>query len=134
MSTLAYEGFKTFIQYEGDQRVGNCAACHTLPDFTDGRSHSVQPRMVKVPTTSLRNMNKSSQALREIINQKIEYAKIKQKGDAPKTSDLYSTIRLDQNDVSALVAFIKLLHDVPEQTFRQLILDSEVFDPSDTPE
>lgn len=134
MSTLAYEGFKTFIQYEGDQRVGNCAACHTLPDFTDGRSHSVQPRMVKVPTTSLRNMNKSSQALRAIINQKIEYAKIKQKGDAPKTSDLYSTIRLDQNDVSALVAFIKLLHDVPEQMFRQLILDSEVFDPSNTPE
>jgi hypothetical protein len=132
MSNLAYEGFKTFIQYEGEQRVGNFAACHTLPDFTDSRSHSVQPRMVKVPTTSLRNMNKSSQALRKIIDQKIEYAKIKQKGNASKISDLYSTIRLDQNDVSALVAFIKLLHDVPEQTFRQLILDSEVFDPSGT--
>ena len=134
MSNLAYEGFKTFIQYEGNQRVGNCAACHTLPDFTDDRSHSVQPRMMKVPTTSLRNMNKSSQVLREIINQKIKYAKIKQKGDAPKISDLYSTIRLDQNDVSALVAFIKLLQDVPEQRFRQLILDSEVFDPSGTSE
>jgi len=47
---------------------------------------------------------------------------------------LYSTIRLDQNDVTALVTFIKLLQDVPEQTFRQLILDSEVFDPSGTPE
>ena len=134
MSNLAYEGFKTFIQYEGNQRVGNCAACHTLPDFTDDRSHSVQPRMMKVPTTSLRNMNKSSQVLREIINQKIKYAKIKQKGDAPKISDLYSTIRLDQNDVSALVAFIKILQDVPEQRFRQLILDSEVFDPSGTSE
>ena len=134
MSNLAYEGFKTFIQYEGNQRVGNCAACHTLPDFTDNRSHSVQPRMMKVPTISLRNMNKSSQVLREIINQKIKYAKIKQKGDAPKISDLYSTIRLDQNDVSALVAFIKLLQDVPEQRFRQLILDSEVFDPSGTSE
>ena len=134
MSNLAYEGFKTFIQYEGDQRVGNCAACHTLPDFTDGKSHSVQPGMAKVPTTSLRNLNKSSQALREIINQKINYANIKQKGDTPKISDLYSTIRLDQNDVTALVAFIKLLQDVPEQTFRQLILDSEVFDPSGTPE
>jgi len=134
MSNLAYEGFKIFIQSEGNQRVGNCAACHTLPDFTDDRSHSVQPRMMKVPTTSLRNMNKSSQVLREIINQKIKYAKIKQKGDAPKISDLYSTIRLDQNDVSALVAFIKILQDVPEQRFRQLILDSEVFDPSGTSE
>jgi hypothetical protein len=90
--------------------------------------------MAKVPTTSLRNLNKSAQALRKIIDQKINYAKIKQKGDAPKISDLYSTIRLDQNDVTALVAFIKLLQDVPEQTFRQLILDSEVFDPSGTPE
>ena len=130
MSNLAYEGFKTFLQYEGDQRVGNCAACHSLPDFTDGRSHSVQPRMVKVPTTSLRNMKQSSQSLRKIINQKIKYAKIKQKGDAPKISDAYSTIRLDQNDVSALVAFLEVLRDVPEQTFRQLILDAEVFNPS----
>ena len=134
MSNLAYEGFKTFIQYEGDQRVGNCAACHTLPDFTDGRSHNVKPGMAKVPTTSLRNLNKSAQALRKIIDQKINYAKIKQNGDAPKISDLYSTIQLDQNDVTALVAFIKLLQDVPEQTFRQLILDSKVFDPSGTPE
>jgi len=134
MSNLAYEGFKTFLRYDSDTRVGNCAACHILPDFTDGRSHSVQPHTVKVPTTSLRNMNKSSQSLREIINQKIKYAKIKQKGHAQKISDAYSTIRLDQNDVSALVAFIELLQDVPEQKFRQLILDSEVFDPSGTPE
>tara|TARA_B100001769_G_scaffold87478_1_gene66783 strand:+ start:235 stop:1128 length:894 start_codon:yes stop_codon:yes gene_type:complete len=134
MSNLSYDGFKTFIQYEGDQRVGNCAACHTLPDFTDGRSHNVQPGMAKVPTTSLRNLNKSAQALRKIIDQKINYAKIKQNGDAPKISDLYSTIQLDQNDITALVAFIKLLQDVPEQTFRQLILDSKVFDPSGTPE
>jgi hypothetical protein len=43
---------------------------------------------------------------------------------------LYSTIQLDQNDVSALVAFLEVLRDVPEQTFRQLILDAEVFNPS----
>ena len=90
--------------------------------------------MAKVPTTSLRNLNKSAQALRKIIDQKINYAKIKQNGDAPQISDLYSTIQLDQNDITALVAFIKLLQDVPEQTFRQLILDSKVFDPSGTPE
>ena len=66
----------------------------------------------------------------KIINQKIKYAKIKQKGDAPKISDAYSTIRLDQNDVSALVAFLEVLREVPEQTFRQLILDAEVFNPS----
>ena len=130
MSNLAYEGFKTFIQYEGDQRVGNCAACHTLPDFTDGRSYSVQPGMAKVPTTSLRNLHKSSQALREIINQKIKYAQSKQNGNAQKISDAYSTIRLHQKDISALVAFIELLQDVSKQQFRQLILDADLFDPS----
>ena len=75
-------------------------------------------------------MNKSSQALRKIINQKIKYAKIKQKGDATEISDAYSQIRLHQDDVSELVAFLEVLRDVSEQRFRQLILDSEVFDPS----
>ena len=134
MSNLAYEGFKTFIRYEGDQRVGNCAACHTLPDFADGKSHNVQPGMKQAPTTSLRNLNKSSQALRKIIDQKIHYAKIKQKGGATEISDTYSKIRLHQDDVSALVAFIEILQDVPEQKFRQLILDSEVFNPSVDPD
>ena len=129
MSKLAYEGFKTFLRYEGDMRVGNCAACHTLPDFTDGRSHSVQPGMVKAPTTSLRNMYKSSQALREIINQKMKHAQSKQNSDAPKISDAYSTIRLHKNDIAGLIAFIELLQDVPKQQFRQLILDAELFDP-----
>ncbi|MBT4157757.1 MAG: hypothetical protein HOD99_02895, partial [Planctomycetaceae bacterium] len=129
MSKLAYEGFKTFLRYEGDMRVGNCAACHTLPDFTDGRSHSVRPGMAKAPTASLRNMYKSSQALREIINQKMKHAQSKQNSDAPKISDAYSTIRLHKNDIAGLVAFIELLQDVPKQQFRQLILDAELFDP-----
>ncbi|MDO7682063.1 MAG: cytochrome c, partial [Pirellulales bacterium] len=109
--------------------VGNCAACHTFPDFIDGRSHRIQPGMAEVPTTSLRNLNKTSVALREIINQKIKYAKIKQKGDAPKISDAYSAIRLHHDDISGLVAFVELLRDVPEQQFRELVLDSELFDP-----
>ena len=90
--------------------------------------------MKKAPTTSLRNLNKSSQALRKIIDQKIHYAKIKQKGGATEISDTYSQIRLHQDDVSALVAFIEILQDVPEQKFRQLILDSEVFNPSVDPD
>ena len=39
-------------------------------------------------------------------------------------------MRLDHDDVSGLIAFIELLQDVPKQQFRQLILDSELFDPS----
>ena len=54
MSNLAYEGLKTFIRYEGDQRVGNCAACHT--QTADGKSQ--RPTWhEKAPTTSLKPTN-----------------------------------------------------------------------------
>ena len=130
MSQLAYRGFKTFLRYEGVRSVGNCAACHTFPDFIDGKLHVVQPGMAAVSTTSLRNLNKTSHALREIINEKINNAQSKQNKGATELSDAYSAMRLDHDDVSGLVAFIELLQDVPKQQFRQLILDSELFDPS----
>ena len=59
----------------------------------------------------------------------MKHAQSKQNSDAPKISDAYSTIRLHQKDISALVAFIELLQDVPKQQFRQLILYAELFDP-----
>ena len=117
MSRRAYEGLKIFLRYEGDTSVGNCAACHTFPDFTDGRSHSIQTGMAKVPTTSLRNLNKNPQALREIINQKLNYSQSKQNRNASEMSDAYSIMRLNPDDVSSLIAFIKVLQDVPEQQF-----------------
>lgn len=134
MSRLAYEGLNTFLQYEGNTRVGNCAVCHTFPDFIDGKSHSVQPDVAAVSTTSLRNLNKTPHALRKIIIEKINNAQSKQNGDAAELSDAYSTMRLNHDDVSGLVAFIELLQDVPKQEFRQLILGSELFDPSNKPD
>ena len=130
MSPLAYEGFKTFLRYEGDTNVGNCAACHTFPDFIDGRSHRVSPGMAKVPTTTLRNLHKTPQVVREIITQKMNHSHRKQNGNTSEMSDAYSIMQISPADVSSLIAFIKLLQDVPEQQFRQLILDAKLFDPS----
>ena len=33
MDRLAYDGFKTFLRYEGAASVGNCAACHSPVRF-----------------------------------------------------------------------------------------------------
>ena len=130
MSPLAYEGFKTFLRYEGDTNVGNCATCHTFPDFIDGRSHRVSPGMAKVPTTTLRNLHKTPQVVREIITQKMNHSHRKQNGNTSEMSDAYSIMQISPADVSSLIAFIKLLQDVPEQKFRQLILDAKLFDPA----
>ena len=42
MNDQTYAGFKTFLGYEGTTNVGNCAACHVLHDFTDGKRHVVR--------------------------------------------------------------------------------------------
>lgn len=39
-SEAAYRGFKTFFRTQGEQKVGNCVACHYPPYFTDGSFHN----------------------------------------------------------------------------------------------
>ena len=39
-SAQAYAGFKIFMRRSGETGVGNCAACHTPPRFSDGGFHN----------------------------------------------------------------------------------------------
>ena len=56
MDRESYLGFKTFIRYEGNGRVGNCAACHIPAEFTDLETHVVIRGGVGTMTPSLRNL------------------------------------------------------------------------------
>jgi arylsulfatase A len=131
MDHLGYEGLKTFLSYEGKGSVGNCAACHTLPNFTDGKSHVISRGGTAKPTPSLRNLGKRKVDLRKILLQKIEAAKQKQQGEADDISDAYLEMRLSEQDVPGLVAFLRLLEDGPDNRFRQSIIDAKVLDTSE---
>ncbi len=130
MHHLAYDGFKTFLRYEGAASVGNCAACHAPADFTDGKPHVVSKGGTARPTPSLRNLAKRRVDLRKTLLQKLEASRQKQSGKADEISVAYSAMKLSERDIPGLVAFLKLLEDVPNDRFRKLILGAKVLDTS----
>ena len=130
MDRQAYIGWKTFLQYEGTQRVGNCAACHALPDFTDAGKHVVTPGMPAVATPSLRNLKMTSKQLRQAMLKKIAVSRQRQSGQADDVDPAYAKMKLDATDVPSLVAFLQLLTDVSDKEFRKLILEAQLLDTS----
>ena len=131
MSRLAYDGFKTFLRYEGATSVGNCAACHVPSNFTDGKPHVVSKGGTARRTPSLRNLAKRRVDLRKALLQKLAASRQKQSGKANDISDVYSVMKLSERDIPGLVAFLKLLEDVPNDQFRKLILKAKVLDTSE---
>ena len=131
MDRLGYEGLKTFLNYEGTESVGNCAACHTLPNFTDEKSYVTRHGTEAKLTPSLRNLGKRKLDLYKVMLQKLEAAKQKQQGKADDINDAYLKMKLNKRDVSGLVAFLRLLEDQPDSRFRQSIIEAKVLDTSE---
>jgi hypothetical protein len=130
MERPAFEGFKTFLRYEGTASVGNCSACHTLSDFSDGKSNIVTNDGKATLTSSLRNAGQRGVDLRAALKRKFEASRLKKSGEADRISDEYSTMQLSAEDVSNLIAFLKLLDDVSDERFRELILKASVLETS----
>ncbi|MEM9643860.1 MAG: sulfatase-like hydrolase/transferase [Planctomycetota bacterium] len=130
MERAAYEGFKTLLRYEGTDSVGNCSACHSLSDFRDGKSHIVSKGGGAVLTPSLRNTGMREVDLQKAMQRKMNALNLKKSGEANKISDEYAAMRLNAEDVSNLIAFLKLLDDVTDERFRELILKASVLDTS----
>lgn len=130
MNDQAYAGFKTFLGYEGTTRVGNCAACHVLHDFTDGKRHVVRKGGKAVPTPSLRNLGKRGIDLQKVLQRKLEASRLKTSGEADEISNEYSGIHFSKNDIPKLIAFLKLLNDVSDERFRELVIKATVLDTS----
>jgi len=128
MSRRAYFGFKTFLGSEGDANVNNCVSCHSAPDFTDGKSHTVTKGDTAKPTPSLRNSKLSPADLAKVIREKIATSRLKKSGEARDVADAYSRMDLTGADVPNLVVFLETLKDVKDTKFRELIIKAEVFD------
>ncbi len=58
-------------------------------------------------------------------------ATTKRAGKAEKIDEAYGKMRLNKGDLHQLMAFLNLLNDVPDQEFRNLILNATILDTSD---
>ena len=130
MNREAYLGFKTFLRYEGNTKVGNCASCHALAEFTDLKTHVVSKGGSPKPTPSLRNLKKIKVDLRKAIIVKIAASGQKRSGKAQEIDDQYAKMHIGKKDVAGLVAFLNLLNDVSDSEFRSLILKVKLLDTS----
>ena len=131
MDKESYLAFKTFFRYEGDARVGNCAACHVPAEFTDARDHVVTKGGSPTATPSLRNLKGREVDIAKAIRGKIAASNQKRSGEADEIDDAYAEMNITQEDIPGLVAFLNLLNDGPESGFRDLILKAELLDTSD---
>jgi hypothetical protein len=124
MNREAYLGYKTFLSTDAKVSNGNCVACHVPEKFTDLKNHALSEGGKAMPTPSLRNMNKRKVDVAKALQTKLVAA---QKSGAPKN---YQSIKLDKADLSNLEAFLKLLDDVDDKNFRDLIIQAKVLDTS----
>ncbi len=128
MDRNSYLAFKTFFRYEGKKQVGNCGACHSPAEFADSKTHVVTKGGKPTSTPSLRNLKMGKEDLGKAILAKIAASRQKQAGEADEIDGAYSIMRLDEADVAGLVAYLGLLTDVPDDKFRDLILEATVLD------
>ena len=131
MDRQAYLGYKIFLESEGTAKMGNCIACHAPPDFTDLKEHASSQNGSKKPTPSLRNLAKRKVNVRQVIMAKMAASERKRAGKGEKVDEAYGKMRLNKGDLAELVAFLKLLNDVPEKDFRNLILNAKILDTSE---
>ena len=132
MDRDSYLAFKTFFRYEddGEANVGNCAACHTPPEFTDSRKHVVTKGGSPTVTPSFRNLKKRKVDIRKPIVDKVTASNQKRSGEADESADEYAKMHIGKKDVLELVKFLNLLNDGPDSDFRGLNLNVKLLDTS----
>ena len=124
MTREAYLGYKTFLSTDAKVSNGNCVTCHAPEKFTDLKLHTLNVDSQPRPTPSLRNLAKRKVNIAKTLKAKLIAAKAP---DAPKD---YKLIKLNQDDLKHLEAFLKQLNDVDDKTFRELILKAKILDTS----
>jgi hypothetical protein len=131
MKKDTYLAMKTFFRYEGDSKVGNCAACHTPMEFdgSDLRVAAKGGQPTKAP--SLRNLESLNLDLEKILLAKIESADQKKTGEADDIDDAFLLMNITKEDVPGLVAFLNSLNDISFVGHRKAITDVELLDTSD---
>ena len=124
MNRKAYLGYKTFLSTDAKVSNGNCVVCHAPEKFTDLKNHALSESGKALPTPSLRNMNKRKVDIAKALRAKLAAA------EKPGASKDYQLMKLGKADLNHLEAFLKLLNDVEDKNFRDLIIQAKVLDTS----
>lgn len=128
----AFRGWLKFIRAYGDANgIGNCTACHSVPNFTDGRKHQIGTTDQAILTPSLRNLSKrtsffhdgSAATLEEAITKHVENGQIAQQNKRANIEVEVGKIALTDQEVREVAAFLRSLESVDRAGFRNHLVD-----------
>ncbi len=128
----AFRGWLKFIRAYGDANgIGNCTACHRVPDFTDGKPHQIGTSDAAVATPSLRELSKrksffhdgSAATLEEAIAKHVENGQIAQQNKRANIEVEVGKIALTETEIREVAAFLRALESVDRADFRDYLVD-----------
>ena len=128
----AFRGWLMFIRPYGDATgIGNCSACHRLPDFTDHEKHQIGTSKEAVETPSLRDLQAkkaffrdgSASTLEEAIARHVKNGAIARDNKRAGVEIAIGQIALTDAEVRRVAAFLRSLQSVDRAQFRQYLVN-----------
>lgn len=127
-----FRGWLMFIRAYGDATgIGNCAACHSVPDFTDHAKHNIGTAKDPVQTPSLRNLrgkksffhDGSASSLEEAIARHVKNGQIARDNKRAGVEIAVGQIALTEEEVRQVAAFLRSLDSVDRAKFREYLVE-----------
>jgi len=128
----AFRGWLMFIRAYGDATgIGNCAACHRMPDFTDQARHNIGTAKAPIETPTLRDLHSrksffhdgSAKTLEEAIARHVENGRVARDNKRAGVEIAVGQIALTENEVRQVAAFLRSLESVDRAKFREYLVD-----------
>ncbi|MGD9720571.1 MAG: cytochrome c peroxidase [Pirellulales bacterium] len=128
----AFRGWVMFIRAYGDATgIGNCTACHAVPDFTDHLRHNIGTAVEPIETPALRNLGSkqsyfhdgSAKTLEEAIARHVENGAIARDNKRAGVEISVGQIALTEDEVRQVAAFLRTLESVDREQFRGYLVD-----------
>jgi cytochrome c peroxidase len=128
----AFRGWLMFIRAYGDATgIGNCAACHSVPDFTDNAKHNIGTAKEPIPTPSLRDLSAkksffqdgSAATLEEAIARHVKNGQIARDNKRAGVEIAVGQIALTDDEVRQMAAFLRSLESVDRAKFREYLVN-----------
>ncbi len=128
----AFRGWLMFIRPHGDATgIGNCTACHRLPDFTDRAKHNIGTAQEPIETPALRDLQAkksffrdgSAGTLEKAIARHVENGQIARENKRAGVEIAIGQIALTDEEVRQVAAFLRSLESVDRARFREHLVD-----------
>lgn len=128
----AFRGWLMFIRPFGDATgIGNCTACHRLPDFTDRARHNIGTAKDPIETPSLRDLHAkksffhdgSAPTLEKAIARHVENGQIARDDKRAGVEIAIGQIALTDDEVRQMAAFLRSLQSVDRAKFREHLVN-----------